>query len=80
MNTISDGFTTLRQLRHSKFEIMIRTVMKNIFTLLFIALLAFSSCKAKYSFNSYEGKKKLKYYNSIQYGHTQYPNAKKKNK
>ena len=54
--------------------------MKNIIAIVFIALLAFSGCKAKYSFNSYEGKKKLKHYNSIQYGHTQYPNAKKRNK
>jgi hypothetical protein len=54
--------------------------MKNILGLLIILLLAFSGCKAKYSFNSYEGKKKLKHYNSIQYGNTQYPNAKKRNK
>jgi hypothetical protein len=54
--------------------------MKNILVFLIIALLAGSGCKAKYSFNSYEGKKKLKYYNSIQYGNTQYPNAKKRNK
>lgn len=54
--------------------------MKNIIALLIIALFAFSACKAKYSFNSYQGKKKLKHYNSIQYGHTQYPNTKKRNK
>lgn len=54
--------------------------MKYLITILIIALFAFSSCKAKYSFNSYEGKKKLKYYNSIQYGNTQYPNAKKNRK
>jgi hypothetical protein len=56
------------------------SVMKNIIGLLIIAIIAFSSCKAKYSFNSYEGKKKLKHYNSIQYGNTQYPNAKKRNR
>lgn len=54
--------------------------MKNILVLFLILIFALSSCKAKYSFNSYDGKKKLKYYNSIQYGHTQYPNAKKKNR
>jgi hypothetical protein len=54
--------------------------MKNIFALIIFTLFAFSACKAKYSFNSYEGKKKLKYYNSIQYGHHQYPKAKKSNK
>lgn len=51
--------------------------MKNIIALFILALLAFSGCKAKHSFNSHAGKKKLKYYNSIQYGHTQMPNAKK---
>lgn len=51
--------------------------MKNIIALLLITLFAFSACKAKYSFNSHAGKKKLKYYNSIQYGNTQFPDAKK---
>lgn len=51
--------------------------MKRIIPLLIIVIFAFSACKAKYSFNSYKGKKKLKHYNSIQYGNTQYPNAKK---
>jgi hypothetical protein len=54
--------------------------MKNLMAIILFALLAFSGCKAKYSFNSYEGKKKLKHYNSIQYGHTQYPNTRKRNK
>jgi len=54
--------------------------MKNILALFLLVFIALSGCKAKYSFNSYEGKKKLKYYNSIQYGHTQYPNAKKRNR
>ena len=52
--------------------------MKNLFTIIILAILVFSGCKAKYSFNSYEGKKKLKHYNSIQYDNTQYPNAKKR--
>jgi len=51
--------------------------MKKFIGLIIIAFIVFSGCKAKYSFNSYEGKKKLKYYNSIQYGNTQYPNAKR---
>lgn len=54
--------------------------MKKIFSMLLILALGLSACKARYSFNSYEGKKKLKHYNSIQYGNTQYPNAKKRNK
>ena len=52
--------------------------MRNLLTLIILVVLVFSGCRAKYSFNSYEGKKKLKYYNSIQYGNTQYPNAKKR--
>jgi len=54
--------------------------MKNIAILILFSLIIFTSCKAKYSFNSYEGKKKLKYYNSIQYGNHQYPKAKKSHK
>jgi len=53
--------------------------MKKAFYILLVVLIAASACASKYSFNSYEGKKKLKYYNSVQYGNTQYPNAKRKN-
>jgi len=51
--------------------------MKNILVILILVVMAFSACKARYSFNSHAGKKKLKYYNSIQYGNTQMPNAEK---
>ncbi|MCG8306734.1 MAG: hypothetical protein MI975_05025 [Cytophagales bacterium] len=54
--------------------------MKHLAKILIVTLMALTACKAKYSFNSYEGKKKLKYYNSIQYGHTEYPKAKKNKK
>lgn len=47
---------------------------------LFFATSLFSGCKAKYSFKSYEGKKKLDYYNSIQYGGGATPNYQKGNK
>jgi len=53
--------------------------MKKALYFLLVVLIAASACSAKYSFNSYQGKKKLNYYNSVQYGNTQYPNAKKKN-
>jgi len=53
--------------------------MKKALYFLIAVTIAASACSSKYSFNSYEGKKKLKYYNSVQYGNTQYPNAKKKN-
>jgi len=53
--------------------------MKKALCFLVAVLIAASACSPKYSFNSYEGKKKLKYYNSVQYGNHQYPNAKKKN-
>ena len=51
--------------------------MKNIFLFLILVIFTFSGCKAKYSFNSYQGKKKLNHYNSIQYGKKQYPNSHK---
>jgi len=35
--------------------------------LLIASLMAMPSCKAKYSFNTREGKKKLNYYNSVPY-------------
>ncbi len=54
--------------------------MKHIIALLIIALLAFSGCKARYSFNSYDGKKKLKHYNTVQYGKKLPTNTKKRNK
>ncbi len=57
--------------------------MKNLilfFVLLLFATAVFSGCKAKYSFKSYEGKKKLDYYNSIQYGGGATPNYDKGNK
>ncbi len=53
--------------------------MKKAFYFILIIAIAASACSPKYSFNSYEGKKKLNYYNSVQYGNHQYPNAKKKN-
>ncbi len=53
--------------------------MKKGLYLLLLVLFAVSACKAKYSFNSYEGKQKLKHYNSVQYENTQYPKTKKKN-
>ncbi len=51
--------------------------MKRVVVILFFAILILPACKAKYSFNSREGKAKLKHYNSIQFGNTQYPNAHK---
>ena len=49
------------------------------YLLMFIALILLSpilgACTAKYSFNTREGKKKIKYYNSIQY--RGYPTAHK---
>ncbi|MCC5932276.1 MAG: hypothetical protein JJU28_23730 [Cyclobacteriaceae bacterium] len=47
-----------------------------IFGLILILILGLAGCKAKHSFNTYEGKKKLKYYNSIPY--SGYPTHKKR--
>lgn len=44
---------------------MKRRAFYYIFTVL---VLCMSACKAQHSYNSVEGKKKLKHYNSIQYG------------
>ncbi|GEM_PF-2740906 len=35
--------------------------------IILVVIVGFASCKARKSYNSVEGKKKLKYYNSIQY-------------
>ena len=49
-------------------------VMKRVIFLLIVVFL-FGACKARHSFNSVDGKKKLKHYNSIQ--HRGYPSKKR---
>lgn len=41
---------------------------KSIYYIAFLLIVMFSACRAQHSYNSVEGKKKLKHYNSIQYG------------
>jgi len=45
----------------------IMKMMKKLGAIILVIMILFGSCRAKRSYNTYEGKRKLKHYNSIQH-------------